>query len=93
MGTKVVKAKRNVTDEQLHEIAEILIGQCSKDINDAAEDIGAPGFGDWTMADCAAFDEIAFLCTRCEWWVSGDDHTDVEGAEDDGFVCSECGSE
>jgi hypothetical protein len=81
---------RHVTDQQLQEIAERLIGQCMMDIDDAAAEIGAPTFDNWTTADAFAFDELAFRCSKCEWWVSGDDHAEIEP---DDFICSECGND
>lgn len=81
---------RALTDEQIQQVAEALIGQCSQDIDDVCNDLGLPLFSEWKPADCAVFDELAFLCSVCAWWVSGDDHAENEIDE---FICSECGQE
>lgn len=85
-----MKETRQLTDAQLSSIAEQLIGQCEKDIDHICAEDGLPLFDDWSVLDAAALDELAFRCSKCEWWVSGDDHAEVEEYD---FVCSECGNE
>lgn len=81
---------RVLPDAQLQSVAEQLIGQCTNGIDDVCLEDDLPLFDQWTVEDAQAFDELAFLCSVCGWWVSGDDHAEEEP---DDFICSECGND
>lgn len=74
--------KRKLTDKQVREIADELIGTC-KEIDEPLKELGLT-FDELMIEDCMALDEIVLCCDEgCGWWFDA-------GEVNDEGICEEC---
>lgn len=73
-----------MTDERTEvaeRVAEILVGQCMLDIEDALTQIGHEELRD-DAEFLASLDERVFRCGGCDWWCSTDEQNDDNQCDD-----------